>query len=254
MSGKLWAIWFSPTGGTCTYVRAIAEGAGGPVTEVELTRPEQRGRPRRFSGEDLVILGVPVYYGRVPGVPDLLEGLVGADTPVVLAAVYGNRAVEDALVELSDLCAARGLRTVAAGSFVAPHSYSVEIAGDRPNQADLAAARELGRRVRAKLEAGERGAPELPGNRPYRSFQPAPFWPEGDDSCVRCGACRQACPTGAVDAAAPRVTDSGRCLRCMACTRVCPTGSRRVHVPAFASKVEQMKAALSQPHQPELYL
>lgn len=254
MKGKLYSIWFSPTGGTRAYVRAIAQGADLPAEEIDLTRPEQRGQPRQFTPEDLVVLGVPVFYGRVPEVPDLLDGFAGEDTPVVLAAVYGNRAVEDALVELSDLCAAKGLRTIAAGSFIAPHSYCAEIAGDRPNQEDLAAAHALGRQARAKLEAGDKGAPALPGNRPYRSFQRAPFWPEGDETCIGCGACRKACPMEAVDAADPKVTDSEKCIRCMACTRVCPTGSRQVHIPAFAAKVEQMKAALSQPRQPELYL
>ena len=103
--------------------RAVAAAIPGEHREVDLTRPEERRKEYHFTENDLVILGVPVYYGRVPEVEGLLDGLHGGNTPVILLAVYGNRLIDDALVELSDLCAARGFRTLAAGSFVAPHTF-----------------------------------------------------------------------------------------------------------------------------------
>ena len=36
-----------------------------------------------FGADDVVVLGVPVYYGRVPAVPGLLDGLQGEETPAV---------------------------------------------------------------------------------------------------------------------------------------------------------------------------
>lgn len=107
MQRRTTALYFSPTGGTRTYVRAVAAAMPHMGGEVDLTRPEERRKVHMFGADDVVVLGVPVYYGRVPEVPGLLDGLQGEETPAVLLAVYGNRLIDDALAELSDLCAAR---------------------------------------------------------------------------------------------------------------------------------------------------
>ena len=229
MHRRTTALYFSPTGGTRTYVRAVAAAMPHMGGEVDLTRPEERRKVHMFGADDVVVLGVPVYYGRVPEVPGLLDGLQGEETPAVLLAVYGNRLIDDALAELSDLCAARGFRP-------------------------LAAAAELGRRAAEKL-SGPWCTPELPGNRPYRSFQRAPFYPVGDDTCTRCGCCVGACPVEAIHPAAPRATDGEKCIRCLACVRACPAGSRRVEGPAFAATAAHLEEALTKEDKPpELYL
>ena len=46
------------------------------------------------------------------------------------------------------------------------------------------------------------------------------MWSEG--RCIRCGACREACPTGAINGGV--VT----CDRCGSCAEACPTGAREV--------------------------
>lgn len=155
------ALYFSPTGGTRTYVRAVAAAMPHMGGEVDLTRPEERRKVHMFGADDVVVLGVPVYYGRVPEVPGLLDGLQGEETPAVLLAVYGNRLIDDALAELSDLCAARGFRPLAAGAFVAPHTFSAKVAMGRPNAGDLAAAAELGRRAAEKLSGPVRWRPSI---------------------------------------------------------------------------------------------
>ena len=167
MQRRTTALYFSPTGGTRTYVRAVAAAMPHMGGEVDLTRPEERRKVHMFGADDVVVLGVPVYYGRVPEVPGLLDGLQGEETPAVLLAVYGNRLIDDALAELSDLCAARGFRPLAAGAFVAPHTFSAKVAMGRPNAGDLAAAAELGRRAAEKLSGPVRWRPSsLP--RPVR--------------------------------------------------------------------------------------
>lgn len=211
------ALYFSPTGGTRTYVRAVAAAMPHMGGEVDLTRPEERRKVHMFGADDVVVLGVPVYYGRVPEVPGLLDGLQGEETPAVLLAVYGNRLIDDALAELSDLCAARGFRPLAAGAFVAPHTFSAKVAMGRPNAGDLAAAAELGRRAAEKLSG--------PG------------------------------PVEAIHPAAPRATDGEKCIRCLACVRACPAGSRRVEGPAFAATAAHLEEALTKGDKPpELYL
>ena len=91
MQRRTTALYFSPTGGTRTYVRAVAAAMPHMGGEVDLTRPEERRKVHMFGADDVVVLGVPVYYGRVPEVPGLLDGLQGEETPAVLLAVYGNR-------------------------------------------------------------------------------------------------------------------------------------------------------------------
>ena len=91
MDDKTTAIWFSPTGGTRAYVKAVAAALPGPAAELDLTRPAVRREEHTFTAHDLVVIGVPVYYGRVPAVPGMLDGLRGEDTPAVLLAVYGTR-------------------------------------------------------------------------------------------------------------------------------------------------------------------
>ena len=254
MDRQTTAVFFSPTGGTRACVRAVAGALPGACREIDLTRRAERRKEYHFTERDLVVLGVPVYYGRVPEVEGLLDGLHGENTPVVLLAVYGNRAIDDALLELSDLCAARGFRTLAAGSFVAPHTFSARVGQGRPNGADLAAASELALRATDKL-SGPWEPPALPGNRPYKSFQKAPFYPEGDGTCTGCGSCTWLCPVGAIDPADPRQTDGEKCIRCLACVRACPAGSRRVEGAAFAATVARLEETLTKAERPvELFL
>ena len=254
MDHKTTAIWFSPTGGTRAYVRAVAAALPGPAAELDLTRPAVRREEHTFTAHDLVVIGVPVYYGRVPAVPGLLDSLRGEDTPAVLLAVYGNRAIDDALVELADLAVARGFKVLAAGSFVAPHSFSAKVGAGRPNGADLAAAAELGRKAADKLSRPW-SAPALPGNRPYREFSTAPFYPLGDERCVSCGACARACPAEAIDPAALRETDPVKCIRCLACVKACSTGSRHVDHPGLAATTARLEGNFLSPERPaELFL
>ena len=66
MQRRTTALYFSPTGGTRTYVRAVAAAMPHMGGEVDLTRPEERRKVHMFGADDVVVLGVPVYYGRVP--------------------------------------------------------------------------------------------------------------------------------------------------------------------------------------------
>lgn len=60
---------FSPTGRTRRLMSMIAQGLAGtalPVEELDLTDRWEREEARTFGKGDLVFLGVPVYFGRVP--------------------------------------------------------------------------------------------------------------------------------------------------------------------------------------------
>ncbi len=46
------------------------------------------------------------------------------------------------------------------------------------------------------------------------------------DSCVKCGACADACPVSAIsEGDSQYVIDPGMCIECGTCAATCPTGS-----------------------------
>lgn len=112
------ACYFSPTDTTKKTVEAIARGIRPVIQILDLTPPAARENPYHFGPEDLLVIGAPVYGGRIPLVEEeAIRHIHGSCTPVVLAAVYGNRAYEDALLELRDLLSCQGFIPVAGGCF-----------------------------------------------------------------------------------------------------------------------------------------
>ena len=94
---KVWAVYFSGTGTTEKTVRRIASGLSAalsaPVEVFDFTPPAARQADLSFGPEDLVVLGVPTYAGRVPNVllPYLTGKVHGAATPAVPVVLFGNR-------------------------------------------------------------------------------------------------------------------------------------------------------------------
>lgn len=63
-----------------------------PVESINLTNYDERQQEHHFKENELLIIGVPAYGGRVPvPVVDALSRFSGLNTPVVLVATYGNR-------------------------------------------------------------------------------------------------------------------------------------------------------------------
>ena len=257
-------ICFSPTGGTRRVANAVAGAlarelaTGEPVTH-DLTGPAADASRVELATGDLVILAVPVFAGRVAGVAaERLARLRGNGARAVLACVYGNRAFEDALVELQDVAEAAGLVPVAGIAAVAEHSIARRFAAGRPDAADDRALTGFAVHVAEKvawLTAGERPEPlELPGSRPYRDARPTGPVPAPTEGCVRCGACAQACPVGAIDASDPALTDAGRCISCMRCVSVCPHGARRADAATLAALETKLEPLCSERKEPELFL
>ena len=138
LQGKVYGVYFSPTGGTRAYVTALAGLLSCEAEEIDLTAREERARDHVFGPEDLVILGAPVYAGRLPQLEGgIFERLRGGGTPAVFNVSYGNRAFEDALLEEQDICQAHGFHGIAAGAWIAPHTFSGRIGSGRPDGTDL---------------------------------------------------------------------------------------------------------------------
>ncbi len=258
-------IYFSPTRTTARIVAAIAYGTQLPAAEpLDLTPPEARTRRIEAARDALVIIGAPVYGGRIP--PEAvarLRRLRAHETPAGIVVVYGNRAYEDALLELRDLVIEQGFIPIAAAAFIGEHSYSTEvtpIAHGRPDVLDLAQAQEFGALIRDRLAAPgvwRRTSPlPVPGAYPHREWIPptdvAPVTNEA--LCLRCGDCARACPTAAIAIGEAVLTNRAACILCTACVKTCPTGARTWDHPRISRSREWLSASCRERKNPELYV
>ena len=108
-------VYFSATYTTRKVVRAVAARLPGTVVEHDITALEPPDDVALSDRGDLMVVGVPVYAGRVPVMAaDALLRFRGRGTPAIAVCVYGNRAYDDALVELCDLLGDGGFGVVAA--------------------------------------------------------------------------------------------------------------------------------------------
>ena len=258
--GTVRAVSFSPTGSTRRVLRSIAAGIGAArVQEDSLDRPAWREAGVQVGADELLLVGMPVYAGRVPGL--FHGGLpVRGTGDAVCVVCYGNRAYEDALSELVGLTRRAGFRVIAAGAFVTEHSLNGRSAAGRPDEADTALMEAFGRQVAAKLR--DRAACEVPirvpGHEPYKAYAPIPLVPELDpERCERCGRCALVCPVQTIDPGNYRVTDPSRCITCFACVRYCRAGARSLAEPArsaFERKMEALREACQARREPETFL
>lgn len=229
-------VTFSPTGGTRRACLGLAFKMGEKVKDVDLGSLKEE---YAFGPEDTVVVGVPVFGGRIPAfAAEKLTYLKGNGAVAVTAAVYGNRAFEDALLELDDILQAQGFKIAAGSALLAEHSMVRDIAAGRPDREDEKDTAEFAEEILVKLEKEDWEEPEVPGNRPYRQWNQMPVVPQTDSSCISCGLCAARCPLEAIPVSNPSTTDPGRCILCMRCISVCPVKAR--------SLPEQAKAMLEQ--------
>ena len=205
---------------------------------MDLTRPDSREEmtsgPEKFmTGVDHVIVGAPVYFGKLPApVRECLAAIKGKGKGASALVVYGNRDYGRALRQLAGILMQNDFNVHAAGAFIGQHSYAaiVPVAMGRPDNSDLEKARDLGRNSAnvsrcLTLE-------DIPFQADFfsRSKRDMPLQPTFiSKRCIQCRMCADRCPMGilAPDTGAflSRAAEA-LCIGCLACVFHCPQGAR----------------------------
>lgn len=271
---KVWAVYFSGTGTTEKTVRRIAAGMaqalGAELAVYDFTTPASRQRELHFGAEELAVLGVPVYAGRVPNVllPYLTKMVRGSGAPAVPVVLFGNRSFDDALIELRNILTEDGLVPVVGGAFVGEHAFSRTLGAGRPNESDLAEMDAFAHRAAEKvtvLEAAPAEPVAVRGETPIRPYytprdrhgNPISILkvkPKTDmDKCGGCGLCAAQCPMGSIDPAdVSQVT--GICIKCCACVKGCPTGAKYFDDAGYLYHKSELEEVYERPAANEVFL
>jgi ferredoxin len=258
-------IYFSPTQTTRKVLEGIAQGFQiNTVNHFDLTPPDARMKKPAEIHNELTLIGAPVYGGRLPvDAISRLQRFKGNDTPAVIVVVYGNRAYEDALLELRDIALELGFQPVAAGTFIGEHSYSnnvTPVAVGRPDIEDLIKAKEFGKMIHKKMvhmrKLNEMVPLQVLGNFPYKDLRMlSDIVPVTQEMiCSKCATCASICPTAAISIEDKVVSDSSLCIRCCACIKSCPTGARAMEDQRVRHLAEWLTTNCSDRKEPEMYI
>lgn len=239
MLDKMEVYYFSPTGGTKKVSSIFADAMEKEVIWHDLGSKEPM--MEKPEGE-MTVVASPVFGGRIPSVVrEKIEKFSGTGKKAVTIAVYGNRAYEDALLEMNDILTKCGFTVIASGAIVAQHSMAPEVGAGRPDGEDEKEIHKFAETVKNSTAVEN---VQVPGNRLYKPEMNLPVAPISLPSCTKCGKCVTVCPTNAISVADGAViTDIEKCILCMACTHIC-TEQARIRPLPLQQKTEQMLGAL----------
>lgn len=270
MEIRINTIYFSATGTTRKVVSGIAdkllENLGTIAKNIDFTLPEGRKKQVVFTVEDVVIVGVPVYAGRVPNVLlKYLNTISGNNALAIPIVVYGNRNYDDALIELKDILGTNGFTVIAGGAFVGEHSFSKTLGKNRPDEKDMAIINDFACKISEKLMSNNKNqAIEVKGNTPYRKYympkdrdgNPVDIrkvTPKTNSNCTDCKLCVSICPMGSIDAKdVSRI--NGICIKCGACIKKCPMQAKYFDDESYLRHKHELEIDFKNRREPELFI
>ncbi|MCF8012333.1 MAG: EFR1 family ferrodoxin [Clostridiales bacterium] len=261
MNKKLNLLYFSATDTTARVVKEVGKAISDEVKEYDITLPGTRQEKLVFGCNELVIVGVPVYAGRVPDfLIDYFEKVKGNNTPAIFIVVYGNRDYDDALLELKNYFEANGFIGIAGGVFIGEHSYTTKVATGRPDIDDLKTATKFGMKIKEKLNGIEDCTQTkkliVKGNFPYKERKSMPqIAPETSDKCIKCGVCAEQCPMRAIDFNNFKDIDVTKCIKCCRCIKGCPVEAKSINNETLNKIIQALVDNLSTVrYEPELFI
>lgn len=251
---KIHQIIFSPTGGTQRVSGILCQGMGKESVVTDLCVKAADIQLPNIQEDDLAIIAMPVFAGRVPALAvDRLRMVNPNSAKCVVVAVFGNRAYDDALLEMQDVASEMGFRVIAAVAAVAEHSIIRKYGKGRPDADDEQTLRRFGADIMRKVEREDCTMPQVPGQHPYKQGGQVPQ-PKGRRGCNGCGVCVKHCPADAIPLSAPKTVDTAKCISCMKCVSVCPTGARGIGTMMTLLATQALKKACATRKENELYI
>ena len=240
MDYKLKLVYFSPTDTTKIILHKIIETINLPINEeFNLTNYENINFEHSFENDDLVLLGFPVYSGRVPKTAvNRFKNIRGNKTKIIIALTYGNRNYDDALMEIYEMLTLSNFVIIGMGTFVTQHSVAKSIGFGRPNENDYNVLQQFSDKLIERMNTDYSGIKEYKINKPFRKYQTIPVNPKGNSKCTKCKLCVKLCPEYAINQNNPRKTDKNKCISCMRCIKYCPNNARDI------SKIEKLISTL----------
>lgn len=266
------AMYFSPTGTTKKVVTAIMCCIGEvlhiPTEVFDFTPKAERDRLKAFTVDDIVVFGMPVIAGRIPNLMlDYLDTIKGNGALAVPVVLFGNRAYDDALIELREILSRNGFRTIAAAAFIGEHSFSDVLAKGRPDSKDMATAYDFANKVAEKIASGLDFCETVSVDgclplRPY--YQPRDrvgnlidirkVKPNTDKLlCIDCKLCAEICPLGAISYDCVDEVP-GVCMKCCACIKRCPVGAKYFDDSNFLYHKLELEQTCVERCEPEVFL
>ena len=226
MSKILTSVYFSPGKTTEAISKRIAGNVSGIVKNFDLLNCEI-AEEMHFTADDILLVTMPVFVGRIPAFCiDALHKLKGKNTPAIAVVVFGNRAYDDALLELVDILQNNGFVVAGAGAFIARHSMFPQVAKGRPDAEDTQKIDAFALQCASLVNGGVTGSVTVPGNHPYKESGPLPIRPTANSTCNKCGTCVKVCPVGAITLSEPQKTNKNLCINCTTCIYACPLKAR----------------------------
>jgi len=241
-------LTFSPTAQSKACALAVAKATKQHFVERDVTHFIQRAKPLVLADTTLIV-AYPVYGGRVPRLfaEYIKEHVTCTNCRALAIASFGNRAFEDALVEMEDLLLAKGVPLIGAASIGCQHSYTAKVGSKRPDIEDFRLLDQL-----AVYLNGETTIVYPPGNRPYKKDMPLadpPYMPILKDKAKKINSqCYAVCPTGSLAKEDPSI-----CIHCCACIQV-SNNTLVMDNPWFSQFVKTLEDTCSKRVDSALYL